>query len=76
MAKMMQLKEDPELKHVFDDIEANGTTAMEKYWNDTDLMSKISQKMSAMNLGPTTPPRKNEKMKVPIFCSTLLSNEH
>jgi len=76
MAKMMQLKEDPELKHVFDDIEANGTTAMEKYWNDTDLMSKISQKMSAMNLGPSTPPRKNEKTKVPIFCPTSLSDEY
>lgn len=64
MAKMMQLKEDPELKPIFDDIEANGAAAMEKYWNDTELMSKISQKMSSMNLGPATPPRKQDKLKV------------
>ncbi len=64
MSKMMELKEDPELKPIFDDIEANGAAAMEKYWNDTDLMSKISQKMSAMNLGPATPPRKQENTKV------------
>lgn len=64
MEKMMQLKEDPELKHVFEDIEANGTAAMEKYWNDTGLMGKISQKMAAMKIGPTTPPRTSEKGKV------------
>ena len=64
MAKMMQLKEDPELKPIFDDIEANGAAAMEKYWNDTELMSKISQKMSSMNLGPATPPRKQDNVKV------------
>ncbi|BDA43826.1 Ankyrin repeat domain-containing protein 2A [Coccomyxa sp. Obi] len=63
MAKMMQLKEDPELKPIFDDIEANGAAAMEKYWNDTELMSKISQKMSSMNLGPATPPRKQDNLK-------------
>jgi ketol-acid reductoisomerase len=40
MAKMMQLKEDPELKHVFDDIEANGAAAMEKYWSDTGQYSR------------------------------------
>ena len=76
MAKMMELKEDPELKPIFDDIEANGTAAMEKYWNDTDLMSKISQKMSAMKLGPATPPRKQENMKVlPLLsCTSMISN--
>ncbi len=26
---------------------------MEKYWNDTELMSKISAKLEAMNIGPT-----------------------
>ena len=73
MAKMMDLKEDPELKPIFDDIEANGAAAMEKYWNDTDLMSKISQKMSAMKLGPATPPRKQENMKVlPLLSSVFM----
>ncbi len=57
---MMQLKDDPELKEVFQDIESSGPTAMEKYWNDTDLMSKIAKKMSALNVGPGTPPRTAE----------------
>ena len=60
MEKMMQLKDDPELKEVFQDIESNGPAAMEKYWNDTDLMSKIAKKMSALNVGPGTPPRASE----------------
>ena len=53
---MMQLKGDPELKPVFDEIEAHGAAAMERYWNDTDLMSKIAQKLAALNIGPATPP--------------------
>ncbi len=60
MKKMMELKDDPELKDVFQDIASNGPAAMEKYWNDTDLMSKIAKKMSALNVGPTTPPRTAE----------------
>ena len=60
MEKMMQLKDDPELKEVFQDIESNGPAAMEKYWDDTDLMSKIAKRMSALNVGPGTPPRSAE----------------
>ena len=60
MEKMMQLKDDPELKEVFQDIQSNGPAAMEKYWDDTDLMSKIAKKMSALNVGPGTPPRSAE----------------
>ena len=60
MEKMMQLKDDPELTEVFQDIQSNGPAAMEKYWDDTDLMSKIAKKMSALNVGPGTPPRSAE----------------
>ena len=62
--KMMELKDDPELKDVFEDIASNGPAAMEKYWNDTDLMSKIAKKMSALNVGPETPPRTAEPSEV------------
>jgi hypothetical protein len=31
-AKLLLLKDDPELKHVFEDIQASGAEAMEKYW--------------------------------------------
>ena len=63
---MMQLKDDAELKPVFDDIEAHGAAAMEKYWNDTELMSRISQKLAAMNIGPATPPRPQDLPKYKV----------
>jgi hypothetical protein len=70
MEKMMQLKDDPELKEAFQDIEASGPTAMEKYWNDTDLMSKIAKKMSALNVGPGMPPRASEASPSKASCFT------
>ena len=74
MKKMMQLKDDPELKEMFQDIEVNGPAAMEKYWSDTDLMSKIAKKMSALNVGPGTPPPRFRGLSVqgkptPVFLS-------
>ena len=49
-AKLQAMQTDPDLKHVFDDIKANGAGAMEKYWNDSELMTKISEKMGGINL--------------------------
>lgn len=49
-AKLEAMQVDPDLKHVFDDIKANGAGAMEKYWNDSELMSKISEKMGGISL--------------------------
>jgi len=46
----MALKDDPELKEMFDDIKANGPEALSKYWDDMDMMSKISKKMEEMKL--------------------------
>eukprot|EP00877_Chromochloris_zofingiensis_P007586 jgi/Chrzof1/3080/Cz12g11010.t1 len=46
----MALKDDEDLKHVFEDIQQNGPTALHKYWEDKDLMSKISQKMRSMKV--------------------------
>lgn len=54
---MEQLREDPDLKPVFDDIAASGTAAMEKYWNDNDLMTRISRKMSEMGISPEPAPQ-------------------
>lgn len=73
MKKMMDLKDDPELKDVFQDIASNGPAAMEKYWNDTDLMSKIAKKMSALNVGPDTPPRTGEASSSKV--GTMLSSD-
>ena len=42
---------------MFEDIEASGGKAMEKYWNDTELMTKIAARMQSVSLdGPATPP--------------------
>lgn len=31
-AQLAQLRDDPDLKHVFEDIQASGGAAMERYW--------------------------------------------
>ena len=49
-AKLEAMQADPDLKHVFDDIKANGAGAMEKYWNDSEKMGGIS--LAANNKGP------------------------
>jgi len=44
------LRDDPELKPVFDEVAAEGPSALQKYWEDTELMSKISAKLRSMKL--------------------------
>lgn len=61
-AKLQAMQTDPDLKHVFDDIKANGAGAMEKYWNDSELMTKISEKMGGINLQSNS---KDPKKAVP-----------
>ncbi|KAL3137402.1 hypothetical protein ABBQ32_006924 [Trebouxia sp. C0010 RCD-2024] len=48
--RLAAMQDDPDLKNVFDDIKANGAGAMEKYWNDSELMTKISEKMGGIRL--------------------------
>ncbi|GAB4816755.1 hypothetical protein N2152v2_003801 [Parachlorella kessleri] len=43
-AKLEELKEDPELRPVMEDIEKNGQGAMARYMNDTEVMSKLGRK--------------------------------
>ena len=50
MAGMAALKDDPELKNMFDEIKTKGPEALSKYWDDTDIMSKISKKMTEMKM--------------------------
>merc|ERR1711937_295803 len=49
--RMAALKDDPELKHVIEDMEKGGPNAMMKYWNDPDVLSKIGKKMQGV-MGP------------------------
>uniref|UniRef100_A0A7R9VDV6 Uncharacterized protein n=1 Tax=Chlamydomonas euryale TaxID=1486919 RepID=A0A7R9VDV6_9CHLO len=44
------LKDDPDLKHVFEDVQANGPEAVQKYWDDEELMVKINAKMKEHQL--------------------------
>lgn len=53
--KVHELETDNEIKHVFDEIKTNGLQAAMKYWDDEELMKKISQKMGGVpnQLAPT-----------------------
>jgi len=47
--KMRQLEQDPEFKHMFDDIKQNGPDVIMKYLQDEKLMQKISQKLGGID---------------------------
>mmetsp|Transcript_52305 Transcript_52305/g.166547 ORF Transcript_52305/g.166547 Transcript_52305/m.166547 type:complete len:201 (+) Transcript_52305:3-605(+) len=46
--KMMELKEDPELKPMWDEIASKGPMAMMKYYQDPKFIAKINEKMGDM----------------------------
>ncbi|GIL79791.1 hypothetical protein Vretimale_12414 [Volvox reticuliferus] len=50
MERLNALKDDPELQDVFEDMKTNGAAALQKYWDDTELMLKISQKLRALDV--------------------------
>jgi hypothetical protein len=50
--KFGKLAEDPDLKSFFEDVKSQGPGAFQKYYNDTNFLSKLSSKMSAAGLGP------------------------
>lgn len=44
-SRMAQIRDDPTLKPILDEIETGGPTAMMKYWNDPVVLSKLGQAM-------------------------------
>eukprot|EP00210_Caulerpa_lentillifera_P008349 g7963.t1 len=62
--RMSRLREDPELKSIFDEISRDGMNAIEKYWNDMELMSKISKRMGEMEAQQNTQKKKLASIKV------------
>jgi len=46
--KMKGLENDPDLASVFEDIKKNGMEALMKYYQDEELMLKVSQKMGGV----------------------------
>ena len=46
--KVKSLEKDPELASIFEDIKKNGMEAVMKYYQDEELMLRISQKMGGL----------------------------
>ncbi|KAG0498757.1 hypothetical protein HPP92_003448 [Vanilla planifolia] len=49
--RMAQMREDPSLKPILDEIESGGPAAMMKYWNDPEVLKKLGQAMGIGSLG-------------------------
>lgn len=43
--RMAQIKRDPSLKPILDEIESGGPAAMMKYWNDPEVLQKLGKAM-------------------------------
>ncbi len=65
--RLTAMQEDPDLRNVFDDIKANGAGAMEKYWNDSELMTKISEKMGGIRLQSNKPAKGSASQKASLL---------
>ena len=48
--KLASLREDPEFKDMFEDIQKNGMAAMMKYYNDPQWIAKLGRKMGDVNI--------------------------
>ncbi|KAJ9513358.1 hypothetical protein QJQ45_001393 [Haematococcus lacustris] len=71
--KYQALKDDPDLKHVFDDVVKIGPSAFQKYWDDVDLMAKISAKMRALQVEPSSAPSGLNSGRAPGSAAPLTS---
>ncbi len=50
MQRMAELREDPELAPIFEEIKAGGMGAMMKFMNDPTFLSKIGEKLADLDL--------------------------
>jgi hypothetical protein len=50
MQRMSELREDPELAPIFEEIKTGGMAAMMKWMNDPTFLSKIGEKLSDLDL--------------------------
>nr|KJB47137.1 hypothetical protein B456_008G012100 [Gossypium raimondii] len=49
--RMTRIKEDPSLKHILEEIETGGPTAMMRYWNDKEVLQKLGEAMGLADSG-------------------------
>lgn len=54
--RLASMATDPELKHVFEVVSKEGPAALMKYWNDHELLAKISAKLGAVAVPASPPP--------------------
>ncbi|KAH7622484.1 putative Ankyrin repeat domain-containing protein 2A [Nannochloris sp. 'desiccata'] len=62
MQRMAELREDPELAPIFEEIKAGGMGAMMKFMNDPTFLSKIGEKLADLDL----PGMANNAPPVPV----------
>ncbi|BDA42610.1 probable Myotrophin at C-terminar half [Coccomyxa sp. Obi] len=55
--RIAQLKDDPELAGMFEDIQKNGMSALMKYWNDPKTLAKIGERMGPVAEGAAAAPQ-------------------
>jgi len=53
-SKIEKLKDDPELKEMFEEMKTGGMGALMKFWNDPKMLQKFSEKMGASGPRPPT----------------------
>lgn len=49
--RMQQLRDDPELKGMFEEIQSGGMGALMKYMNDPKVLAKIGEKIGDVQVG-------------------------
>ena len=54
--RMAELKDDPEFKDMFKEIETGGMPALMKYMNDPTVLSKLGKKLEGVQMNQGPPP--------------------
>ena len=55
-ARMAELKDDPEFKDMFKEIETGGMPALMKYFNDPQVLSKLGAKLEGVDISKVPAP--------------------
>jgi hypothetical protein len=58
--RMMELKDDPEFRDMFKEIETGGMPALMKYFNDPKVLAKLGSKLEDVPMNQTPPPSEPE----------------
>jgi hypothetical protein len=70
--KMEELKDDPELKDMFEDIKKNGMGAFQKYYNDPKVLAKIGSRIQDVVPAQSAAPQAAPEDQAPPEINTLI----